>query len=250
MSLQLDHAEDGLPSDRYNFRCEQCPWDRVVTDLNQHGAAVLRDFLSADECREMVDLFTDPSLSASPPIAELHAWGTGQHRYFKYPMSEPIADLRSALFPRLAVLANGWNERLGLKLQYPEAHGDYLRTCKQAGQTLSTSTLSVYLEGEFRKLHQDDYGELVFPLQVTIQLSQPGEDFAGGEFVLVEQRPRMQSRPEVVPLEKGDAVIFPVSHRPVAGSRGTYRANLRHGVSTVRAGRLCHLNIVFHDAAA
>lgn len=250
MSLQLDHAEDGLPSDRYNFRCEQCPWDHVAADLNQHGAAVLQGFLSADECHWISDLVTNPSLTSDPPIAESASWGTGQHRFFKYPMPEPIVDLRSALFPYLAVLANDWNERLGQKYRYPSVHGDYLESCRRAGQSLPTSALSIYTAGEFSKLHQDVYGELVFPMQVTIQLSQPGEDFAGGEFVLVEQRPRMQSRPEVVPLERGDAVILPVSHRPVNGSRGVYRANLRHGVSTVRAGRLSHLNIVFHDAAA
>lgn len=250
MNLQPDHAEDGLPLDRYDLRCDQSPWDRVAADLNQHGVAVLRGFLSADECRSMVNLFTDPSLSATPPVAALRGWGSGQHRYFQYPMPEPVADLRSALFPHLAVLANDWNERMGQKQRYPDAHGDYLQSCRRVGQTRSTSTLSVYSVGDFSKLHQYVYGELVFPLQVTIQLSQPGEEYTGGEFVLVEQRPRMQSRPEVLLLERGDAVILPVSHRPVNGSRGTYRANLRHGVSMVRSGRLCLLDIVFHDAAA
>jgi hypothetical protein len=178
-----------------------------------------------------------------------HGFGKGEYKYFAYPLPEPIGSLRAALYPRLAPIANAWNERMGLATRYPAGHDEFLKLCHAAGQMRPTPLLLQYGPGDYNCLHQDLYGELAFPLQVAILLSEPGEDFSGGEFVLTEQRPRMQSRVEVVPLSRGDAVAFAVHHRPVEGARGAYRVNLRHGVSRVRSGRRHTLGIIFHDAA-
>ena len=177
-----------------------------------------------------------------------HGFGEGEYRYFKYPLPDLISGLRAAVFPHLAAVANGWNERMGIDRMYPMSHAQYLKLCHDSGQTRPTPLLLQYVPGDFNCLHQDLYGELVFPLQATILLSKPGRDFTGGEFVLTEQRPRMQSRVEVVPLEQGDAVVFAVHNRPVKGAKGTYRVNLRHGVSRLRSGQRHTVGIIFHDA--
>jgi uncharacterized protein len=177
-----------------------------------------------------------------------HGFGRGEYKYFRYPLPEIVARMRSALYPRLAPLANRWNVALGLEPRFPDRHAQFLRRCHAAGQRRPTPLLLQYAAGDYNCLHQDLYGEHVFPLQLTVLLAEPGRDFAGGEFVLTEQRPRMQSRAEVVPLAKGDAVVFAVRHRPVRGSRGVYRVNLRHGVSRVRWGQRHTLGIIFHDA--
>lgn len=177
-----------------------------------------------------------------------HGYGQGEYRYFDYPLPGPVAALRAGLYPALAAVANRWNEALRIDARYPAGHAAYLEACRRAGQTRPTPLMLRYVEGDYNRLHQDLYGELVFPIQATILLSEPGRDFEGGEFVLTEQRPRMQSRAEVVPLRRGDGVLFPVRHRPARGARGFHRANLRHGVSRVRAGRRFALGVIFHDA--
>ena len=177
-----------------------------------------------------------------------HGFGKGEYRYFKYPLPDLIGGLRTALYPRLAPIANEWNERMGVDQRYPETHADFLKLCHDAGQLRPTPLLLQYVPGDYNCLHQDLYGDLAFPLQVAILLSEPGKDFTGGEFVLTEQRPRMQSRAEVVPLRQGDAVAFAVHNRPVRGTKGNYRVNLRHGVSRVRSGQRHTVGIIFHDA--
>lgn len=178
-----------------------------------------------------------------------HGFGRGEYKYFAYPLPAPIAGLRTALYSRLAPVANRWNEAMGIDVRYPEAHADFVARCHAAGQKRPTPLLLKYGEDDFNALHQDLYGEHVFPLQVMVLLSEPGTDFTGGEFVLLEQRPRMQSRAEVVPLGLGDAVVWAVRHRPVRGTRGSYRINMKHGVSRIRSGRRQTMGIIFHDAA-
>ena len=177
-----------------------------------------------------------------------HGFGKGEYRYFKYPLPELLGSLRTALYPRLAMVANQWNERMSVAQRYPETHAAFLDECHKAGQTRPTPLLLQYVPGDFNCLHQDLYGDLAFPIQVAILLSEPGRDFTGGEFVLTEQRPRMQSRVEVVPLAQGDAVAFAVHNRPVKGTKGNYRVNLRHGVSRLRSGLRHTVGIIFHDA--
>ncbi|MBA4284225.1 MAG: proline hydroxylase [Xanthomonadaceae bacterium] len=205
--------------------------------------------LDAAACRTMAARYEDAQGFRSRVVMQRHGYGQGEYRYFDYPLPDPVAALRSAIYPQLVPLANRWCERMNLDTRYPAAHVDYLQRCHAAGQTRPTPLLLQYGAGDYNCLHQDLYGAEAFPLQVAVLLSQPGADFTGGEFVLTEQRPRMQSRPEVVPLQQGDAVVFAVHHRPVQGSRGSYRVNLRHGVSRIRSGRRHTLGIIFHDAA-
>jgi hypothetical protein len=223
-------------------------WRRIGEELDAQGAAVLGGVLSREQCAALAASYVRDELFRSRVIMARHGFGRGEYKYFDYPLPEPVAALRAALYPPLAEIANRWNEAMGVEVRYPAAHTEYLGHCHQAGQTKATPLLLQYGEGDYNCLHQDLYGEHVFPLQATFLLSEPESDFTGGEFVLTEQRPRMQSRPHVVPLRLGDGVVFAVRHRPVQGARGTYRVNLRHGVSQVRSGRRYTLGIIFHDA--
>jgi len=223
-------------------------WRALAGELGNHGCAVLRGLLSPEECRAMAALYPDESLFRSHIRMARHGFGRGEYRYFKYPLPDLLARLRTALYPHLAVVANEWGGRMGVDERYCGDHASFLKQCHDAGQTRPTPLLLQYVPGDFNCLHQDLYGDLAFPIQVTILLSDPGTDFTGGEFVLTEQRPRMQSRVEVVPLRLGDAVAFAVHHRPVQGSKGNYRVNLRHGVSRIRSGLRHTLGIIFHDA--
>jgi uncharacterized protein len=223
-------------------------WDEIGANLNAFGAAVLPNLLTAVECEEIAALYPQEKNFRSHVHMARHGFGRGEYRYFKYPLPTRIAELRTALYARVAPIANAWNERMKPGTRYPEVHADYLKLCHDAGQTRPTPLLLQYGAGDFNCLHQDLYGELAFPLQLTVLLSNPGRDFSGGEFVLTEQRPRMQSRVEVVQLDQGDAVLFAVHNRPVQGSKGAYRVNMRHGVSRIRSGHRHTLGIIFHDA--
>ena len=223
-------------------------WTAIGADLNAFGCAVLKKLLTPDECRSIASLYPREENFRSHIHMARHGFGRGEYRYFKYPLPALIGDLRAALYPHAARVANAWNERMKIAAHYPQKHADYLKTCHDAGQVRATPLLLQYVPGDFNCLHQDLYGDLAFPLQVAVLLSEPNRDFIGGEFVLAEQRPRMQSRVEVVPLRQGDAVVFAVHNRPVQGAKGTYRVNLRHGVSRIRSGRRHTLGIIFHDA--
>jgi hypothetical protein len=223
-------------------------WQALAGDLDTFGCAVLPTLLSSEECRTIAALYSDESHFRSHVQMARHGFGKGEYRYFKYPLPDLVGGLRTALYPRLAGVANEWNDRMGIDERYPHDHASFLKRCHDAGQTRPTPLLLQYVSGDFNCLHQDLYGDLAFPIQVATLLSKPGTDFTGGEFVLVEQRPRMQSRAEVVPLQQGDAVAFAVHNRPVRGSKGNYRVNLRHGVSRVRSGMRHTVGIIFHDA--
>jgi hypothetical protein len=223
-------------------------WNGLADELSSRGSAVIDSILSPAECRGLAALYPDDSHFRSRVIMGRHGLGQGEYKYFSYPLPETIGELRAALYARLVPVANRWNERMGIATRYPAKHADFVSLCHKAGQQRPTPLLLQYEPGDYNCLHQDLYGDLAFPLQVTILLSEPGRDFTGGEFVITEQRPRMQSRPEVVPLRQGDAVIFAVHHRPVDGTRGVYRVNLRHGVSRLRSGRRHTVGVIFHDA--
>lgn len=216
--------------------------------LEQDGSGVLRGLLSATQCRQLGSLYAQPGLFRSRVIMARHGFGRGEYQYFRYPLPAIVQQLREALYPLLVPLANRWNERMGLEVRYPNAHCDFIQHCHGAGQQRPTPLLLQYGPQDYNCLHQDLYGEQVFPLQVAILLSEPDQDFTGGEFVLTEQRPRMQSRPQVIGLKQGDAVVFAVHQRPVKGVRGYYRVNMRHGVSRVHSGQRHTLGIIFHDA--
>ncbi|MFV0382959.1 2OG-Fe(II) oxygenase [Paracoccus sp. (in: a-proteobacteria)] len=223
-------------------------WTAFTDEMNDFGCAVLKGVLTPEECHELAALYPREQYFRSHIHMARHGFGKGEYRYFKYPLPGLPGGLRTALWPRLAGIANDWNARMGIARRYPEAHADFLRQCHQAGQTRPTPLLLQYVAGDYNCLHQDLYGDLTFPLQAAFLLSEPGRDFSGGEFVLTEQRPRMQSRAEVVPLRQGDAVVFAVHARPVRGSRSDYRVNLRHGVSRIRSGQRHTIGIIFHDA--
>jgi uncharacterized protein len=223
-------------------------WDRVETSLDTEGCALIGPVLSPEECASLAASYDDEGRFRSRIVMARHGFGQGEYKYFAHPLPSPVASLRTALYPRLAGIANRWNEAMAVDVRYPKEHVAFLERCHRAGQTKPTPLLLQYGEGDYNCLHQDLYGEHVFPLQVAFLLSEPGHDFAGGEFVLTEQRPRMQSRAEVVPLRQGQGVVFPVHHRPVRGTRGVYRVNMRHGVSRVRSGHRHTLGIIFHDA--
>jgi uncharacterized protein len=223
-------------------------WNQAASDLDAQGCAVLQALLSAEECRALAALYPDDAHFRSRVVMGRHGFGRGEYKYFSYPLPELIAELRPALYAQLRAIANRWNETMGIDIRYPARHDAFLSRCHAAGQTRPTPLLLQYGPGDYNCLHQDLYGEHVFPLQVAILLSEPGRDFTGGEFVLTEQRPRMQSRAEVAPLRQGDAVAFAVHVRPVQGTRGSYRVNMRHGVSRVRSGRRHTAGVIFHDA--
>jgi hypothetical protein len=229
-------------------RVAEIDWDVVAGELNNHGAAILEKLLTPEECRDIAALYPEDQKFRSHVIMARHGFGKGEYKYFAYPLPNLIGGLRGALYSRLAPIANEWNERMGIEMRYPAGHKDFLDLCHSAGQERPTPLLLQYDPGDYNALHQDLYGDLAFPLQVAVLLTEPGRDHTGGEFVLTEQRPRMQSRAEIVPLRQGDAVAFAVHHRPVQGRKGDYRVNMRHGVSRVRSGRRHTLGIIFHDA--
>lgn len=229
-------------------RVDGYDWQTLASDLNAYGCAVIDKLLSPAECRDIAALYPHEEHFRSHIHMARHGFGKGEYRYFKYPLPDLVGGLRTALYPRLAPIANDWNARMNIATRYPDKHADFLKLCHDAGQTRPTPLLLQYVPGDFNCLHQDLYGDLAFPLQVAILLSEPGKDFTGGEFVLTEQRPRMQSRAEVVPLRQGDAVVFAVHNRPVQGTKGSYRVNLRHGVSRMRSGHRHTVGIIFHDA--
>jgi len=230
-------------------RIARLDWAEIAAALDAQGCATTGVLLSPAQCEALAQSYGADELFRSRVIMARHGFGRGEYKYFAYPLPEIVAALRAALYSPLAALANRWNEFMGITLSYPRDHAHYLEACHRAGQRRPTPLLLQYGPGDYNCLHQDIYGDLVFPLQVTLLLSRPGMDFSGGEFVLTEQRPRMQSRAEVVPLAQGEAVIFPVHHRPVQGTRGVYRVNMRHGVSRVRGGHRHTLGVIFHDAA-
>ena len=236
------------PAESVASRIAGLDWDRVGRDLDAHGSAVLERLVPPDECRELAALYPEDAPFRSRIVMARHGFGRGEYKYFRYPLPETIAAIRTAAYPRLAPIADRWNEAMGIEVRYPLRHADFLARCHQAGQDKPTPLLLRYEPDDYNCLHQDVYGEHVFPLQLAILLSEPGRDFTGGEFVMTEQRPRMQSRAEVVPLRQGDGVVFTVRQRPVQGGRGVYRVNLRHGVSRIRSGRRHTAGIIFHDA--
>ena len=223
-------------------------WMKATSHLDAEGCAVLKGLLSAEECHALAALYPDDTHFRSRIVMSRHGFGRGEYKYFSYPLPDLIGQLRPALYTKLVDVANRWNEAMGIEIRYPNDHEAFLKRCHAAGQTRPTPLLLQYGPGDYNCLHQDLYGEHVFPLQVAILLSEPGRDFTGGEFVLTEQRPRMQSRAEVVPLCQGDGVAFAVHVRPVKGTRGFYRVNMRHGVSRIRSGHRHTLGVIFHDA--
>ena len=235
-------------TDDASARLQVFDWADITDDLDTQGCAMLEALLSPQECRALASLYVNDKLFRSRVVMGRHGFGRGEYKYFGYPLPDTVASLRTAIYPQLAPIANRWNAAMGIDVRYPETHAAFLARCHAAGQQRPTPLLLQYGAGDYNCLHQDLYGEHVFPLQVAILLSEPECDFSGGEFVLTEQRPRMQSRPQVVPLRQGDAVVFAVHQRPVQGTRGSYRVNLRHGVSQVRSGHRHTLGIIFHDA--
>jgi hypothetical protein len=229
-------------------RVSRIGWADAANALDDRGVAVIPQLLTPEECAEIVSLYVEDGYFRGRVVMARHGFGKGEYKYFSYPLPARIEALRTALYPHLVPVANTWNERLGIAMRYPAAHAAFLDLCHRAGQMRPTPLLLRYGPGDFNALHQDVYGDLFFPLQIAILLPEPGRDFTGGEFVLTEQRPRMQSRAEVVPLCQGDAAVFAVHHRPMQGTRRSYRVTMRHGVSRVRSGLRHTLGIIFHDA--
>lgn len=230
-------------------RVESVDWKQVSDSLDSEGNAVIAGLLTAEECAQIASFYPQESIFRSRVVMGRHGFGKGDYKYFSYPLPDIVQCLRTAVYSNLAPIGNRWNESMNIAVRYPEQHAEFLARCCEAGQTRPTPLLLQYEKGDYNCLHQDIYGEHVFPLQLAILLSEPGKDFTGGEFVMTEQRPRMQSRPMVVPLRQGDAVIFAVHNRPVRGAKGTYRVNLRHGVSRLLSGYRHTLGIIFHDAS-
>jgi uncharacterized protein len=230
-------------------RIDAVDWPRVAVELDAHGSAVIERLLTPGECAALVSLYGSDAAFRSRVFMTRHGFGRGEYKYFAYPLPQLVADLRTAAYPRLAPIANRWYETMRIDVRFPARHDEFIERCHAAGQRRPTPLLLQYGADDYNCLHQDLYGAHVFPLQITILLSEPGRDFDGGEFVMTEQRPRMQSRPHVVPMRQADAVVFAVHQRPVRGARGFYRVNLRHGVSRVRTGHRHTAGIIFHDAA-
>ncbi len=242
MNVTADPCESGS-------RVAAIDWSTIATDLDGQGWATVPQLLSGAACDAVTGLYDGDAAFRSRVVMARHGFGRGEYKYFAYPLPPLVGDLRTSLYPHLAPLANRWHERMGMDVRFPDDHAAFIARCHEAGQMRPTPLLLRYGKNDYNCLHQDLYGAHVFPLQVAILLSEPRDDFEGGEFVMTEQRPRMQSRPMVVPLRKGDAVIFAVNSRPVQGARGTYRVNLRHGVSKLHSGHRHTLGIIFHDAA-
>jgi hypothetical protein len=245
--MSAAHART-IETDGVADRVAALEWERVEQYLDTFGCATTGALLTPDECAAISSRYDEGAIYRSRVIMGRHGFGKGEYKYFAYPLPDTIASLRTALYPPLARVANRWNEQMNIDQRFPPEHAAYIKRCHGGGQTRPTPLLLQYGAGDYNCLHQDVYGDLVFPLQVAFLLSRPGEDFSGGDFVLTEQRPRMQSRAEVVPLRQGEGVIFPVHHRPVQGTRGIYRVNMRHGVSRLRGGKRHTLGIIFHDA--
>jgi hypothetical protein len=229
-------------------RADTLDWQDIATELNGYGCALLPCLLQADECEALIAGYARDELYRSRVVMARHGFGRGEYKYYRYPLPDPIGALRAAFYAYRAPQANRWNEAMGIDVRYPAAHEDFLARCHAAGQLRPTPLILKYESGDYNCLHQDLYGEHVFPIQMAILLSAPGRDFSGGEFVMTEQRPRMQSRAEVVPLRQGDAVLFAVNERPVSGTRGYYRVKMRHGVSRLRSGHRYTAGVIFHDA--
>ena len=245
-AIAADDGHSAVPT--IAQRAAALDWIALAGELDAHGCAVAGPLLTPDECEALAALYPADAPFRSRVIMARHGFGRGEYKYFAYPLPDSVARLRAALYPPLAEIANRWNETMGIDLRYPPQHAEFIARCHAAGQCKPTPLLLQYGPGDYNCLHQDLYGEHVFPLQATVLLSEPGSDFSGGEFVLTEQRPRMQSRAEVVPLRQGESVVFPVHHRPVQGTRGIYRVNMRHGVSRIRHGHRHTLGVIFHDA--
>jgi hypothetical protein len=243
-----DTATLSPPRSSLDARLSAIAWENVGADLDARGFAVIEGLLDPRQCRSVAALYPDDSLFRSRIVMARHGFGRGEYKYFAYELPELVAKLRTGAYSHLSRIANRWNERMGIETRYPEGHAEFLKRCHAAGQLRPTPLLLQYGPGDYNCLHQDLYGEHAFPLQMAILLSAPGRDFNGGELVLTEQRPRMQSRAAVVPLAQGDAVVFAVHHRPVQGTRGFYRVNMRHGVSEIRSGQRHTLGVIFHDA--
>jgi hypothetical protein len=246
--MSVRGARPFVPAYEAADRVAVVDWQQVAAGLDDRGNALLPRLLSPTECRSLADLYSGESGFRSRVVMDRYGFGQGEYKYFSYPLPALIQSLRTSLYSRLVPIANRWNNAMGLEVRYPTSHEDFLARCHDAGQQRPTPLLLQYGVGDYNCLHQDLYGEHVFPIQVAILLSEPGRDFTGGEFVLTEQRPRKQSRCEVVPLRQGDAVAFSVHHRPVQGTRGVYRVNLRHGVSRLLSGHRHTAGIIFHDA--
>jgi hypothetical protein len=248
MNAVVNHPPEIDPAKDMAGRVKTLDWERVSTDLDAQGCAIIDGLLTPEECDAMAGLYQVDGIFRSRVVMGRHGFGRGEYKYFSYPLPDIVAGLRTSIYLHLVPIANRWNHAMGIDVRFPATHADFIARCHAAGQGRPTPLLLQYEVGDYNCLHQDLYGEHVFPMQVAILLSEPGRDFMGGEFVLTEQRPRMQSRPEVVPLMQGDAVVFAVHHRPVQGTRGVYRVNLRHGVSRLRSGRRHTLGVIFHDA--
>jgi len=245
--MRAAHAAAAVVGISVEERVAALDWPRIIADLDAHGAARAGPLLSAEECADLIALYPREAPFRSRIVMARHGFGRGEYKYFAHPLPDAVARLRAALYPPLVATANRWYEAMGLAPRFPAAHAAFLKRCHDAGQRRPTPLLLQYGPGDYNCLHQDVYGEHVFPIQVALLLSAPNEDFKGGAFVLTEQRPRMQSRAEVVDLQRGEAVLFAVRERPVAGTRGSYRVSMRHGVSRITDGKRHTLGIIFHD---
>jgi hypothetical protein len=247
----LAHSATNEPMTKLgiNERVDSLDWDQIGKALDGQGHALLSGLLTPEETRSLSNLYSDDRVFRSRVVMARHGFGRGEYKYFDYPLPNLIGALRTAVYTKLAPVANQWNTAMNIDVRYPDEHVAFIQRCHDAGQTKPTPLLLQYAPDDFNCLHQDLYGEHVFPIQVAFLLSEPEKDFTGGEFVLTEQRPRMQSRAEVVPLRRGDAVAFAVHHRPVRGAKGVYKVNMRHGVSRIRSGQRHTLGVIFHDAA-
>jgi hypothetical protein len=248
MSTCKESAPTVASTEAISQRINALDWKRIEQDLDLYGCATVPQLVTGQECDALAALYPRDDLYRSRVVMARHGFGRGEYKYFDYPLPDMVSELRTAMYPHLVPVANRWNQVMQIDVRYPARHADFIQRCHDAGQVRPTPLILQYAAGDYNCLHQDLYGEHVFPLQAVILLSEPGRDFAGGEFVMTEQRPRMQSRVEVVPLGKGDAVVFAVNSRPVQGTRGPYRVNLRHGVSRLRSGHRHTAGVIFHDA--